>query len=102
MLEIKKNLSKCTGFNKVRNSLPINLNESLEHLQKKLEVAYSLVGAGNQVLCEAKFLTGGRCDVYDLTNDIAYEILKSEKEANIEKKRTKYPVREIRTIKVEL
>lgn len=100
MLEVKKNLSKCDGFNKVRNSLPININESLEHLTKKLEIAYNLIKDGNQVLCEARFKVGGRADIYDLTNDIAYEVLKSEKEANIKNKETKYPIREIKAIKI--
>ena len=98
--EIKKNLSKCQGLNKVRNHLPINTNESLAHLHKKLDVAYNLIKNGSVLICEARFKGGGRADIYCLDTDVAYEILCSEKEANILNKAKVYPVKEIKMVKV--
>ncbi|MBU4348076.1 MAG: DUF2333 family protein [Nanoarchaeota archaeon] len=62
----------------LRNCLRWYVGESKEHVMKKLELCMDLKENKHEFLCEAKFKTGGRCDVLDLTNGIVYEILHSE------------------------
>ena len=44
---------------------------------------------------ETRFLNSLRADVYDLREDVVYEIVHSESKESIENKRKEYPVREI-------
>ena len=73
------------GWVKLRNNI------SKEHLMKQIEVAYELVRQGHEVVIEAKFTSGIRADVLDITTGKIIEILKTETLAEAKEKITKYP-----------
>ena len=92
----KANMSKIDGLNKVRNVIPININESELHLETKLKVCRLLRMKGFDFYCEAKFKSKtGRADIYLPQVDKVIEILCSEKEKQAILKSDKYPVSDI-------
>jgi len=66
-------------------------NISKEHLMKQIEVAYELVRLGHEVIIEAKFNSGIRIDVLDISTGKCYEILKTETLEDAKEKTKKYP-----------
>ena len=64
----------------------------------KVRKCWELLNAGHDFITEARFEKGGRADVLDLTEGIAYEVVVSESEASILEKSRKYPV-PVRVIK---
>lgn len=67
--------------------------ESKEHYLTKSDICKNLLDQKIDFITEVRFKNGmGRCDVLDIDNGIAYEVVKSEKEESIFKKRFKYPV----------
>ena len=74
------------------NCIRFSSANTLAHELKKAEIASQLLKAGNKFVTEATFLTGGRADIVDLTNAIAYEIVNTESEKSIVKKKLKYPI----------
>jgi len=69
----------------------INKHNSVEHENKKYEVYYELRTLGHELITEAEFKTGGRCDILDLTDGTIIEILHSETEKELKEKIKKYP-----------
>jgi len=61
----------------------------------KASVCKLLKNKNYSFVTEARFTDMLRADVYDLTNNIVYEIVNTESEESIERKRELYPVREI-------
>jgi hypothetical protein len=88
-IKAMKSLSSC--FNKDINKIKINTNNSFVHELTKFIVAYKLINAEHDVITEAIFKNRKRADVFDLTNNIIYEILNTERESNIELKQKLYP-----------
>lgn len=84
-----------TRQNQKRNTIPINTNESLDHLLTKVKVAYELRKQGKEFYSEAIFAKGlGRADLLswgEEDGDIeAIEIVHTE---DIKKSgKEKYPV----------
>ena len=66
-------------------------NISKEHLMKQIEVAYELVRLGHEVVIEAKFKSGIRADILDLTTGKIVEICCSESIEEAKVKTKKYP-----------
>lgn len=73
------------------NEIRVGLNESVEHRDKKVEICIGLLKEGKSFVTEAIFLNGSRADILCLDNFTVYEIMKSEKDESIEKKREMYP-----------
>jgi len=86
----KRILSELTADCKVGWVKLIN-NISKEHLMKQIEIAYELVNQGHEVVIEAKFNSGIRADVLDITTGTIIEILHSETLAEAKEKVKKYP-----------
>jgi hypothetical protein len=67
--------------------------ETDRHYMAKAKKCKELLNKSHRFVTEAKFkYNKGRCDVLDITEGIGYEIVCSEKEESIVKKRKKYPV----------
>ncbi|VVB70669.1 Uncharacterised protein [uncultured archaeon] len=83
-------------INHHRNVIYLNTGNSLEHERKKFEVAYAIQAEGHEFITEAEFKTPegkiGRVDVVNLDTGICIEILSSEKEESIAKKKEFYPL----------
>ncbi len=83
-------------INHKRNTVYVNTGNTLAHERKKFEVAYAIQTDGHEFITEAEFKTPdgklGRCDLVDLDAGICYEIIFSEKNENIEKKKGFYPL----------
>jgi len=86
----KELLNNLTSDCKV-NWFKIRANESVEHAILKLRKAHELVKLGHEVVIEAKFRSGGRADILDITDYKIFEVLHSEKLADAKKKVLKYP-----------
>lgn len=86
--------------NVLRFSTGKKTGETITHILGKLNLCLMLKRMGHEFYTEAKFKRGGRADVFDATDQIAYEVLESEEESNIENKAEYYPC-EIRAYKAE-
>ena len=66
---------------------------SLAHWTTTCMIAHKLINNGWKVFSEAEFKDGSRADLVAVNGSvgIVYEIMDSEKEANIDLKRLKYP-----------
>ena len=73
------------------NCIRISTSESRRHIRKKVEVCLNLLQQKHKFVTEAIFITGGRADVFDITEGVVYEILCSETEMRFTKKLQKYP-----------
>jgi len=94
--KIKANMSKVDGLNKVRNVIPVNLNEGFPHQLSKLIACRYIRSKGYDFICEAKFkYHPGRADIYILDLDKVIEILSSESEEMAVTKSNRYPVKDI-------
>lgn len=87
--EPRQTLHNCR--NKDINKYKINTNNSFVHELVKFIVFYKLRKAEHNVVTEAIFDNGKRADVFDLTNNIIYEVLNTEDMKNIDLKQAKYP-----------
>jgi len=72
------------------NSLKIEKGNTIDHEMLKFLVCFILKNQDREFITEARLKTGGRCDVLDLSRGVVIEILTTEKEANIEKKKDYY------------
>lgn len=66
-------------------------SESTEHWKKKQQICSELSKQGKEFITEAIFKTGGRADILVLDEFLAIEIMKSEEDESIEKKKENYP-----------
>jgi len=83
------------------NNLRFSLAENKEHILKKLEVCLELMDKNHKFITEAIFDNGCRCDVFDITEGIVYEILNSESDEEFEEKIKKYP-QELEIVKIRI
>lgn len=94
--EERANLNLVQFSNRVGSQLNVfrfGINETKEHILKKLEIFIELRKQGENLITEAKFNKGGRADIFSL-NGYAVEVLNSEKEKTCDLK--DYPVRVIK------
>lgn len=78
--------------NRKINAVRIGRNESKTHQEIKKQICQRLEQAGRQFITEAIFKTGGRCDILNLDDFLAIEIVCSETEHSLADKRRKYPI----------
>ncbi|MFH1209826.1 MAG: hypothetical protein V1663_03485 [archaeon] len=83
------------------NNLRFSLSESKQHIMKKLDVCIELMNKNHKFITEAIFDNGCRCDVFDITEGVVYEILCSETDEEFEEKIKHYP-KELEVIKVRV
>jgi len=82
-----------TTFNIRENRFNENCHNSDEHEVEKLRIYLLHRRLNHDVVTEIPFLNGsGRADVVCLTCEEAYEIVESESEASIERKKKDYPI----------
>ena len=74
-----------------RNCLRTGRGESESHALMKYWICRVLLSMKKEFVCEAVFENCSRADVYVLDDDIAIEVLISEKEKSILLKENKYP-----------
>lgn len=74
------------------NCIRQNVNNSKIHENIKSDICYALDKKGIQFITEAEFKEGkGIADILILDKGMAIEIMHSEKDENIAKKKKKYP-----------
>jgi len=96
MQKISVNKSKLsTHYKQINNVANIHSNNTFIHEMLKCAVCKILKDSRHCFVTEARFTSELRADIYDLTEDICFEIICFEKEESIENKRSEYPVREI-------
>jgi len=67
--------------------------ESDAHYLQKAKICKNLLNEKHSFVTEAVFSKGlGRADIIDITNGIIYEVVESEKEESIIRKKAKYPL----------
>jgi hypothetical protein len=79
------------AYNPTRNVIRFSHNETIEHYLQKCKVCYELKKMNIEFVCEAIFYEGTRADIYVIDKDTAIEILHTEKDENLDKKRKEYP-----------
>ena len=91
-------LDKC--YNKNIDFVKISTANSKAHEIKKTDICYDLLAEGKHFITEAHFAGGkGRCDILCLDDNLALEIVCTEKEESLFKKQLKYPI-DIKVIRV--
>lgn len=80
------------AFNTKENVIKISRHEKFEHALAKFLLSYELMQTGQDIVTEAIFNNKNRADILALQEGKAYEILCSEKEANLVNKSRDYPV----------
>lgn len=73
------------------NCIRLTHANSSEHELKKIQICFKLFNNRHNFVCETSFKEGGKADVYDLSENVCYEVINSESKASIEAKRKKYP-----------
>jgi len=99
----RRNLNLVRMSNRIgskTNCLRWSDSETKEHVLKKLEICMELKEWGHGFITEATFKNGTRCDVFDITEGVIYEILCTETDEKYEEKIKKYP-KEVRVMKVK-
>lgn len=93
---INNNIRKF--FNPIKNRplnfIPIRGNQTKEHFMKMCDTAWDVVvEQGRVVVVDVELKSGQRPDIVcvDLEEPIAYEIMKSETQKSIDKKKEEYP-----------
>lgn len=83
------------------NCIRFREKESYPHRLRKFEVCNWLYDNGYSFYTEAEFQTGGRADIiaWNVAVSFIVEIIHSEKQESIIRKKEKYPSRDIRVIR---
>jgi len=82
-----------TTYNRDINKFKDAVNNTDLHELVKYMKYRDLRKAGHDVVAEARFAYGrGRADIFDITEGIAYEVVMTEKEESILRKKQRYPV----------
>ena len=75
------------------NCVRVNIGSTLAHEATKFNLCYGLAMLGHDFITEAETENRQcRCDVVDLDDAIIFEIVNTEKEESIVKKKGKYPL----------
>ena len=97
-----RNAQKLSSHYKAqRNHIKIEANNTYLHEILKCCVCKVLKNKNHSFVTEARFTSFLRADVYDLTEDVVYEIVHTESDESIEYKMLGYPVREIIVIRTK-
>ena len=79
------------SFNLSKGKLKIHKQNTFRHELAKFLVMWEEIENGGEVVAEARFMRGGRADIYNITSDTAIEIVNTESEKSIERKENEYP-----------
>ena len=79
------------AYRPTRNVVRFSHTETPEHYMQKCLICYELRKMDLEFVCEARFYGASRADIYVIDKDLAIEILHTEKDENLEKKRKEYP-----------
>ena len=95
-LELMQFRNKCMqkldrAYRPTRNVVRFSHTETPKHYLQKCKICYELRKMNIEFICEARFYEGTRADIYVIDKDLAIEVLHTEKDENLEKKRKKYP-----------
>jgi uncharacterized membrane protein len=86
-----------------RGCLRWRAKEGWLHVLKKLEVCYWLSQNGYVWVTEAEFTTGGRADIVVLKPmQFIIEVVNTEKEVSIVRKKGMYPMNDIRVVRTDV
>lgn len=86
-----KNLNLIRISNRQKNCLRWSINETKEHIFKKLEICMELKKSGYEFITEAIFHNESRADVFCLDTGEIYEVMCTEKFEDCRTKVEKYP-----------
>jgi len=90
-MRVLSTLDKC--YNRDVDTIKLSSANTKIHEMKKCDICYELLKEGKHFITEAHFTNGrGRCDILCLDDNLAIEIVKSEKEKSLWEKSLKYPV----------
>jgi len=89
--KIRDCLNLVKPSNRKLNEVRISSSESVIHQDKKKEICEELKENNIDFITEAMFITGGRADILVLEDFTAIEIVHSESDESIEKKKESYP-----------
>jgi hypothetical protein len=78
--------------NRHKNCLKWSPNELDGHLQMKFAICRHLLAKGKEFYTEAIFNDGGRADIINADDAVIYEVVDSESEESINRKRVDYPL----------
>ncbi len=79
--------------NKDINKIKLNPANTKEHEMWKCDACYNLLKQKKRFVTEAIFKNNkGRCDILNITDKVAIEIVCTEREESIIRKKAKYPV----------
>ena len=88
-LETRRFLNEVRSSNRIGshvNCFRFFPNNSDTHENTKFEVFKKLRKLNHDVLVEAIFLNGSRCDLLDINTGVIYEIIHTEKETEVKEK----------------
>jgi hypothetical protein len=85
-------------MNRHKNCLKWGINETDNHIQRKLDICKQLKKEGKEFYTEAIFNSGDRADIVNADDGIIYEVYESEGKDSLEQKRKKYPLDDVRFI----
>lgn len=99
---VNRNKQKLSlNYKNYQNHIKVEKNNTFLHEILKCCVCKILKDKYHSFVTEARFTSFLRCDIYDLSEDVVYEIVHSEKACSIDKKINDYPVREIIVIRTK-
>jgi len=79
------------AFRKDRNMVKIGKGNTKAHERTKFDICWGLLQEDRNFVTEARFKSGGRADVFDITTGVVYEVICSETKKQCEEKVKKYP-----------
>lgn len=74
-----------------KGKLKIHRHNTFKHELAKFLVMWEEIENGGEVVAEARFLRGGRADIYNISSNTAIEIINTEGEKSMERKENEYP-----------
>lgn len=78
--------------NRHKDVLRWGTGETWEHVIMKLKICRWLKEQGKEFYTEAIFVSGLRADIVNADDGVVYEVVESESEESIEKKKRDYPL----------
>lgn len=73
------------------NVIKIHQHNSNLHEELKQKICENILTKNEKFVCEAIFVSGGRADVFNISTGEVFEIMISEHEESINKKKLLYP-----------
>lgn len=90
ILRVRETLNLIDIHSRHINCIRLHKSTNKEHRAKMFEICSFLIDNNHQFITEAKFVSGGRCDIVVLDEQVAIEILNTEDKNKFNKKQ--YPI----------